>query len=102
SWHPRAGARPPQKPGTIPTASARDGPADETGGFTPRAAIATHAGRPTVSEPRAVVRARLRELPMVYIVMLGIAVFWRRAVLGGADLTLSQVDAALILALVGV
>ena len=33
--------------------------------------------------------------------MLGIAIFWRRAVLGSEDLTLSQVDVAIILALVG-
>ena len=52
------------------------------GGFTPRAAIAPHTGRHTISEPRSVVRARLRELPMIYILILGIAIFWRRAVLG--------------------
>jgi serine/threonine-protein kinase len=48
------------------------------------------------------VRARLRELPMIYILMLGIAIFWRRAVLGNEDLTLYQVDVAIILALVGI
>ncbi len=45
-------------------------------------------------------RARLRELPIIYILMLGIANFWRRAVLGSEDLTLSKVDVSLILALV--
>jgi serine/threonine-protein kinase len=47
-----------------------------------------------------VVRSRLRELPVVYIVMLGISIFWKRAVLRGGDLMLS--DVGLILALVGV
>ena len=49
-----------------------------SGGFTPREAIAPHSGRNTVSEPQSVVRARLRELPVIYIVMLGIALFWKR------------------------
>ena len=38
---------------------------------------------------------------MIYILMLGIAIFWRRAVLGSEDLTLYQFDVAIILALVG-
>jgi serine/threonine-protein kinase len=46
-------------------------------------------------------RARLRGLPMMYILMLGIAIFWRRAVLGSEDLTLYRVDVAIILVLVG-
>src|SRR5262249_16424248 len=55
----------------------------------------------TVSEPEAVVRARLRELPMIYILMLGIALFWKRTVLASEDPTLYEVDAAVILALWG-
>src|SRR5207253_2498880 len=65
SWPPRGGAA----------------PVDDTGGFTPRAAIAPHTVRPSICEPRSVERARLRELPMIYILILGIAMFWRRAVL---------------------
>ncbi len=38
---------------------------------------------------------------MIYILMLGIAIFWRRAVLGSEDLTLYQIDVAIILALAG-
>jgi serine/threonine-protein kinase len=48
------------------------------------------------------VRARLRELPVIYILMLGIALFWKRAVLGNEDLTLYRVDVAIILTLVGI
>ena len=46
-------------------------------------------------------RARLRELPVIYIVMLGIALFWKRAVLGSEDPTLYELDAGVIVALVG-
>jgi eukaryotic-like serine/threonine-protein kinase len=99
SWSPHAGVRPSVK--SKPIAPGGDTWADDTGGFTPRAAIAPQTPRQPISEPRSVVRARLRELPIVYIVMLGIANFWRHAVLGSQDLTLSQVDASLILALVG-
>ena len=76
--------------------------ADDTRGFTPRAAIAQHTAKPLICEPPEVVRARLRELPMIYIVMLAIALFWRLAVLASDDLTLYQVDVVIILALVGI
>ena len=97
---PIAGVRPSVK--AKPIAAVGDTSADDTGGFTPRAAIAAQTPRHPISEPRSVVRARLRELPMIYILMLGIAIFWRRAVLGSEDLTLYQVDVAIILALVGI
>ena len=76
--------------------------ADDTRGFTPRSAIARQTAKPLICEPTAVVRARLRELPLIYIVMLGIALFWRLAVLASDDLTLYQVDVVIILALVGI
>ena len=44
------------------------------------------------------VQARLRELPIIYILILGISIFWRRAVLGEEELTLYHVDAVVILA----
>ena len=66
-------------PGRSPV---EDTSADDTGGFTPKAAIAPQAPRHPISEPESVVRARLRELPMIYILILAIAIFWRRAVLG--------------------
>jgi serine/threonine-protein kinase len=99
SWPARDGARTPQPP--APGARAGGTPVDDRGGFTPWKAIAPHTPRETVSEPPAVVRARLRELPMIYILMLGIAMFWRRTVLGNEDLTLYRVDVVIIMALVG-
>ena len=70
SWPPRVDVRPRSEPGPIDRVG--DASADDTGGFTPRAAIAPQAGRHPISEPRSVVRARLRELPMIYILILAI------------------------------
>ena len=100
SWSPRAGVRPHRRPG--PIASAEETSVDDTGGFTPRAAIAPQSARHPICEPPALVRSRLRELPVIYILMLAIAMFWRRAVLASEDLTLCRVDLAIILALVGI
>ncbi len=50
SWHPRAGGRPPQQPG--PIAAVGNASADDTGGFTPKAAIAPQTGPHSISEPR--------------------------------------------------
>jgi hypothetical protein len=47
------------------------------------------------------VRARLRELPIVYILLLAASALWRRAVLGEEDPTLYRVDGMVILALAG-
>jgi len=98
TWHPHAGVSPSRK--AEPIDADGDPPADDTGCFSPRAAIARETPRQPISEPRSVVRARLRELPMIYILMLGVAIFWRSAVLGSQYMTLYQIDAAIILALV--
>ncbi len=59
----------------------RDGP----GGFSPRAVIAGGSeARPTVASPSAI-RARLRELPLIHVLLLGMMLVWTRAVLGDAD-----------------
>src|SRR5262249_240465 len=71
-------------------------------GFSPRAAIAAGPRRSVSSEPRSVVRARLRELPMIYILFLAMASFWRWGILGDDDRILHYVDATTILALLGV
>ena len=98
---PRDGGRPPQKRG--PITSVEDAPACDTGGFTPRARdrapLAAHTRSPS---PDPSYRQRLRELPMIYILMLGIAIFWRKTVLGGADLTLNRYDAVIMMVLVGI
>jgi serine/threonine-protein kinase len=96
SWSPLVQV-PQPRPG--PAGRCGDAPPDDTRGFTPRQAIAPQAGRYTFSEPADVVRARLRELPLVYILILAAASLWRRAILGQDDLTLYRVDAMVILAL---
>ena len=83
-----------------PVAPSGDAPADDTEGFTPRRAIAPLAGRHTISEPADIVRARLRELPIVYILLLAGSAHWRLAVIG-EDPTLDRVDGMAILALAG-
>jgi eukaryotic-like serine/threonine-protein kinase len=47
------------------------------------------------------VRARLRELPIVYILLLAASALWRRAVLGEEAPTPYRVDGTVILALAG-
>jgi serine/threonine-protein kinase len=42
------------------------------------------------------VRARLRELPLIYILILLMATFWRRDILQSQDLTLYYIDAVVI------
>jgi eukaryotic-like serine/threonine-protein kinase len=74
--------------------------------FSPKAAIAVGSGPFLVSETSSVVRSRLRELPMIYILMLGIAIFWRHAIVrhaiqGYEDLALYQFDAVVIAGLMG-
>lgn len=99
SWPPRPEARPLSEP--WPVDQFEKAQADDTGGFTPRAAIAPAVGRHGVAEPADVVRARLRELPMVYILILAASNLWAHAVLGQREPALARVDIAVALALVG-
>lgn len=99
SWHATHAPGPPQEGG--PNAPADETSLEDTAGFTPRSAIAPQTVRPSICEPPALVRSRLRELPMIYILMLGIAIFWKRAVLASQDLTLTQIDLAIVAALLG-
>jgi eukaryotic-like serine/threonine-protein kinase len=98
SWPPRVEVSP-QRPG--PVAPAGDAPADDTDGFTPRQAIAPQRGRHTISESPEIVRARLRELPIVYILLVAGSALWRRAVLGVGHPTLYDGDGMAFLALAG-
>ncbi len=99
SWPPGSAVRHASKPG--PRAAAGLNSVDDTRGFTPKQAIAPHTARHSICEPPALVRSRLRELPVIYILMLLIAIIWKHAVLASEDLTLYQVDLAIITALVG-
>jgi eukaryotic-like serine/threonine-protein kinase len=98
SWLPSVEVSP-RRPG--PDARAGVAPANDTEGFTPRQAIAPQTRRHAISEPPSVVRARLRELPLVYISLLTASNFWRRAVLGREDNTLQHLDLVIIVVLVG-
>jgi serine/threonine-protein kinase len=91
----------PGKPTGSWPASAEDALGGGSECFAPKQAIAPPTGRQTISEPPDVVRARLRELPMVYILILAASTFWRSAILGREARIISQVDAVLIGVLVG-
>src|SRR5262249_13857318 len=54
-------------------------------GFSPKAAIAASSRPHPISESEPVVRARLRELPLIYIVFLAVATLWRCVILGDDD-----------------
>jgi serine/threonine-protein kinase len=100
SWHSDSRGQPSDK--AEPVTAADETVGVDTGGFTPKPAIARLTARQTVSEPPAVVRSRLRELPVIYVLMLGIALFWRLAVLASQDLILYQIDVAIIMAFLGI
>ena len=78
-----------------------DAPANESGGLAPRQAIASQKEQQTIAELTDAVRARLRELAVVYILILAASTLWSRGVLGRDDVTIARVDGAIILALVG-
>jgi tRNA A-37 threonylcarbamoyl transferase component Bud32 len=99
TWPPRDGHA------SRPEPTDRVGPRsdDDTGGFTPKAAIAVGSRPAPVSEPRSVVRARLRELPIIYILILGMATFWRSTVLVGKnDPAIYFLDVIVMIALGGI
>ena len=76
SWPPRVGAAPRRSPGRSPPPRTRR--STTSGASPPGRRSRRTPGDTSISEPRAVVRARLRELPMIYILILGIAILWRR------------------------
>lgn len=81
--------------------------ADDSGGFTPRPAIVAKGGSQPISEPRSVVQARLRELPLIYILIVATSLLWRRGILGHDDQLFSghlidQIDAITLGALLAI
>ena len=67
----------------------------------PRQAIASQKEQQTISELSDAVRARLCELPIVYILILAASTLWSRGILGRQDATIARVDGTIILVLVG-
>ncbi len=97
SWPRRDEPSPPCGPAPIDHA----GPAslDDSGCFAPKAAIASGTRPHPIFEAPAVVRARLRELPMIYILIVAAANLWRRIVLVEDSLTVYYFDAIVVLCL---
>ncbi|MGO9917661.1 MAG: serine/threonine protein kinase, partial [Isosphaeraceae bacterium] len=84
-----------------PAAGSGDAPANEGAGLAPSRAIASQKEQQTISELSDAVRARLRELPIVYILILAASTLWSRGVVGREDATIACVDGTITLALVG-
>ena len=80
----------------------RSGPIDETGCFEPKAVIASTADWNRPGESPALVQARLRELPIIYIVIFGIMILWRHLVLTKPDVMNSALNLAVIAVLAGI
>ncbi|WP_165220137.1 serine/threonine-protein kinase [Aquisphaera insulae] len=75
------------------------GEAGEDGGFTPRPAIIGRVGGLDATALKGTVRNRLAELPVIYILLLGMSISWR-LILGREELRLFEVDLTLVTALV--
>ena len=80
--------RPPPPERAATTGQVEAVPAADTGGFSPKAAIAAGTGAAPSPRPRRWCGRGSRELPMIYILILGMALFWTHAVLGHDDPTL--------------
>jgi eukaryotic-like serine/threonine-protein kinase len=94
SWYSHGGHSPPREPQPFHPA-ASDFVAG-INGFSPRPAIATGPKPHPNSEAESVVRARLRELPIIHILTLVMANFWRCTILGDNDCALRCLDASAI------
>jgi tRNA A-37 threonylcarbamoyl transferase component Bud32 len=100
SWPPRDVRRSPHRPEPIePVAGRVD---DGGGGFTPKAAIRLGEGSHPLSEAQSVVRARLRELPMIYILIFGMGLVYGCIVHRFPDLTIPALHVIVLLALGGI
>ena len=99
---PEATVSPPDRTASwLPREAPPSGPADDTGGFTPRQVIAPPTGRHTISEPTDLVRARLRVLPIIHILILAGVFILKRAVFGLVDPMVERPYVTVMLALVG-
>jgi serine/threonine-protein kinase len=99
SWHDPDEGDSPRRPAGIAPLEHRAW--NDAGCFAPRAAIALATPRPPTTECPSLLRARLRELPIIYILILAIASLWRRFVLGNDDLAIYNLDAVVVVALGG-
>jgi serine/threonine-protein kinase len=74
---------------------------EEAGGFTPRAAIIGDTDPRLAAETQSLFRARLRVLPLIYILIFGMFLFWRNVIVRSYNSTLSAFDLLLIVSLGG-
>ena len=102
SWPPREDSRTAVRPRSVDHAAGVS--IDDTGCFFPKAAIAATSGSSPSSEKTSLVRARLLELPIVYVLILAMTLCWTHVVLGDDALTMPVVgmNAVVILALGGI
>ena len=102
TWPPHGELRPASGTALVDQAAAV--PTDDSGCFFPKAAIAADTGSSPSPETVSVVRARLIELSIIYILILSMTLFWTHVVLGDDALTVSVVstNAIVIVALGGI
>jgi serine/threonine-protein kinase len=96
SWTSPGRRRPPR--GSTSVDLARVATSDTTV-FAPRAAITAGSPRQPMSAAESTVRARLRELPMIYILIVAMATFYRCVVRSDNDLVLYYLDVTVIVSL---
>jgi len=94
SWHSRSGAR--ARRVVVHDSHEDEGSLEEISGFSPRPVIATGSEPQRPAAAASVVRSRLRELPIIHILVLGMTSFWRCKVFGDDDAVLRYVDASVI------
>ena len=91
--------------GSAPDSGARRQPSagngDGTNCFSPKAGIDHGWGRRTADEARSVVQARLRELPLIYVLIFGVMLFLRPVVLGATQYAITVPFSFVAVALVG-
>jgi len=92
--------RPP--PGAGSSDGSETGSITDHSGFSPKAAIVAGTPHHSISQTESVVRARLRELPVIYILILVMATLWRSVILGDDDQVLNYLDATIIVSFGGV
>jgi hypothetical protein len=94
SWRSHDGHTTPHVP-TSAEADAADARPLESGFFS-RPAMSAINRRYPVSESETVIRARLRELPMIHMLLLAMAAFWKYKVLGYNESLLCSIDVFVI------
>ena len=100
SWPPRDGRHSPRRSDSFEDSGAGSG--GDTWGFAPKAAICADDGSHPQSEAHRVVRARLRELPMIYILIVAMAFVYRGIVHQYADMTVPSINIVVLIVLGGI